>query len=243
LSLLAERGVRCGLIAVEESKEKVGRNYLSQYSGVENSRVRSATLGEEEWNAVLSARESAGRLPIIVTDEPQTCEQAVAAIETMANEYQCGVIAVDHIQRLSLRGNWTGRKVEEVTRMSMMLTSAFKRQGVCGIIVSQLNRPEQKHVEPPPPQMADLRESGAIEQDADAILLLHRSDYYHKGDSRWTPTGKMKVVIAKSRDGKTGWLTLKDELKYQRFADLSQTEQMIAGAAGDSDGEDVPNFK
>ena len=229
LSLFASNGVRCGLVAVEEDQEKVARNYLAQMSGIENSKLAGESLCTEEWESLAFAQSKVSDWPVVICDDCKSAEDVATAIEVMATQYGCTVVATDHIQKLYLRGRWENRN-QEMTRISAMLSATHKRLGVCGILASQLNRPETKHGCPPPPSMHNLRESGSIEQDADAVLFIHREDYYRKAERGFMPTHEAKIVVEKNRDGCTGFFTLIEELKYQRFRELTMTEaQQQAG--------------
>jgi replicative DNA helicase len=240
LSLFAAQGIRCGLVAVEEDGQKVARNYLSALSEIENQKIAAGNLDEQEWGQLTFAQNTASQWPIIICDDCQGAEDVATAIEVLATQYGCGVVATDHIQKLYLRGHWENRN-QEMTRISAMLSARHKRLNVCGILASQLGRPEQKHGCPPPPTMATLRESGALEQDADSVLFIHREDYYYKAKTGHVPNHQAKIIVEKNRDGPTGFLTLIEELQYQRFREMTDTER-IAHLAGGNQPDEVPVF-
>ena len=104
------------------------------------------------------------------------------------------------------------------------LKSLARELDVPVVVLSQLNRsPEGR--EDHRPRMSDLRESGSIEQDADVVMLLHREDYYHRGEQEYEPTNTAEVIIAKQRNGPTGMVPLRFFEKCTRFANPSQIEQ------------------
>jgi replicative DNA helicase len=118
-----------------------------------------------------------------------------------------------------------GGKVEsrqqEVSTMSRYLKGLAKELDIPVVVLSQLNRsPEGR--EGHRPRMSDLRESGSIEQDADVVMLLHRDDYYHRGESGWQDTHTAEIIVAKQRNGPTGVVKLYFDSEFTRFENLSR---------------------
>ncbi len=212
----ASTGIRCGLIAVEETEDKIAGNYLSSESNVENSRIaydyaKWATWEHEE---VDRAAGIVSALPICATDTAFSVGDVMAAAEAMYSQHKCQVIAVDHIHLIA--GSRAESREQQISEISGALKEFIKRKGIVGVVAAQLNRPE-KTLCPPPPALTDLRGSGALEEHADAVLMLHREDYYYRGKSGYTPNGLCQVLIRKNRNGCVGDVVMKADLAHQRF--------------------------
>jgi replicative DNA helicase len=140
-----------------------------------------------------------------------------AKARRLKQRHDIKLVVVDYLQLMS-----TGRKVEnrqqEVAEMSRALKLIAKELNVPVVAVSQLNRGAEQRSDKRP-QLSDLRESGAIEQDADMVILLHREDYYNK-ESR---PGEADLIVAKNRNGPTLDLLVASQLHYSRFADMAQS--------------------
>jgi replicative DNA helicase len=113
---------------------------------------------------------------------------------------------------------------QEISVISRYLKSLAREIDAPVIVLSQLNRAAEGR-EDHRPRMSDLRESGSIEQDADVVMLLHREDYYHRGEEAYEPDNTAEVIIAKQRNGPTGTVKLMFREKCTRFENLSQLEQ------------------
>jgi len=113
---------------------------------------------------------------------------------------------------------------QEITTISRYLKALARELNIPVVVLSQLNRsPEGR--EGHRPRMSDLRESGSIEQDADVVMLLHREDYYHRGDKEYQPDNKAEIIIAKQRNGPTGLVKLMFREQFTRFENISHVEE------------------
>jgi len=116
------------------------------------------------------------------------------------------------------------RGLSQITAISRYIKALARELDIPVVVLSQLNRsPEGR--EGHRPRMSDLRESGSIEQDADVIMLLHREDYYHRGEKDWEANNAADVIIAKQRNGPTGVVTLRFLEKFTRFENASFAEE------------------
>lgn len=223
---IACRNVAVGLVSVEESADKVGRNIVSAIDSIENHNLRKGLLSEAERQKVRVTAEAAKEIPLYINDTASRLSDVVAVITKMAKVRGCRVIVVDYLQLIESEGGNT--REQEVSRISRRLKTVFKQLGVAGLVVAQLNRGnEQGQIRPP--RMSDLRDSGQIEQDADVILLLHRPGYYARenaGDQKDEFAAEDRrcfVIPAKNRDGsRQEDIVLEAELQYQRFRDPSE---------------------
>jgi len=144
---------------------------------------------------------------IFIDDSPEvTATQIRAKARRLKSQRKIGCVLIDYLQLIRSHGRSESRQVE-VAEISRGLKAMARELEVPVIAAAQLNRKPADRTNRRP-QMSDLRESGAIEQDADVIMLLHREDYYHEGEDGYTPTGITDLIIAKQRNGPTGTVPL-----------------------------------
>lgn len=222
---VARDGSPVGLISLEESPAKIARNALASESMVDNHKIRAGNLAREEWDALAEAVTKLQRLPIFISRNARTVDEIRAVASTMKQKHGCKMIMIDHLSRVRA----PGKSIYEVTtNASGAISDLIKDLHVAGIVLCQLNRGPE-HRDDPRPSMSDLRDSGAIEQDADGILLLHREDYFHTGKPNYIATGIAEIIIAKWRDGMRGkTVKVKSDLRYQRFLDFTPQERSDA---------------
>jgi replicative DNA helicase len=213
LRQFAQLDLRVGLIAVEEDRQKIAGNYIADAASIENDQIAYGAWSRSESSAVAAALPSLTKLSWMGTDAAHTLDEISAAVDAMAIRHGCQVIAVDHLHLIEHEAE---NRERELTQISGTLKRLAKQRGICLIAAAQLSRPP-KGTCPPPPAMTDLRGSGGIEEHADALLLLHREDYYRRFEEGYQPNGLCRVIAAKNRNGQVGELDLKAVLKFQRF--------------------------
>lgn len=225
----SRRGVPSGLVAIEENRAKIGQNYLSVESGIENERIsRPQSIGMEEWHELAGATGRLSGVPIVCCDDAFELRDVISAYEQMADR-GCKIIAIDHIHLLTLSGSARREnRNAELTEISRQLKRVIKRTNTVGIVVAQLSRPEQKRGNPGPPTMRDLRDCGSLEQDADAIALIHRPAYYAERDQfgrvQSDDPDRCEVHVVKVRNGPSGLIVLREDLRCQRFFEAGTAE-------------------
>jgi len=199
---VAKSGIPVGIIAAEESRQKIASNYLAGASGVENSKIVFNRLGEEEWNQIYSAAPELMKLPIHIDDAHRKLSEVESTARRMVKKHGCGLIVVDHLHLLD--GETEANRTQEITKISCALKSMFKELGVAGVVAAQLNRNVDDRK---PPELRNLRDSGSLEADGDLILMLHREDYYRwKDDPQgFRPDHRLRVFVNKNKDGGVGW--------------------------------------
>ena len=136
------------------------------------------------------------------------------------NLYGIECIMVDYLQLMHLGSGRVESRQQEIGTISRYLKALARELDVPVVVLSQLNRGVEGR-EGHRPRMSDLRESGSIEQDADVIILLHRDDYYHRGDLEWDKTNMSEIIVAKQRNGPTGTVKLTFSEERTRFENLS----------------------
>jgi replicative DNA helicase len=155
---------------------------------------------------------------VFIDDTPALSPVALAAkARRLKREHDLGLIVIDYLQLMQVPGNSENRATE-ISEISRSLKALAKELNVPVIALSQLNRSLETRTDKRP-VMADLRESGAIEQDADVIVFIYRDDYYNKENS--PDKGLAEVIIGKQRNGPTGSVKLKFFGEYTRFDNLS----------------------
>jgi len=213
---LTRRGVRFGVISVEESKFKIAENTLSNQSGVINNRIAFGKLDDSEWRRLAAALPELAQLPFFICDTVRKLSAIIAAIHVMKYEHGCEVIAVDHLHIID--GESDDNREREISKISAELKWVWKDLGVAGIEAAQLNRASGKDR----PSLASLRDSGSLEQDADVVLLLHREDYYRDAKSKVPPTNVLECLIPKNKDGAPGNVRVNYDGARQQVSDLPE---------------------
>jgi len=218
-----EMGISVALFSLEMSKEQLAIRMLSSEARVDSQRLRKGFLGETDWPKLTTA---AGRLSdasIYIDDTP-----AISVLEMKAKsrrlkaEKGLGLIVLDYLQLMRGRNTSLPRE-QEISEISRSLKALAKELDVPVVALSQLNRQVEARTDKRP-YMADLRESGAIEQDADVILFIYRDELYNKSEDN-PEKGLAEIIIGKQRNGPTGKVKLAFLNEYTRFENLTTTKE------------------
>ena len=186
---------------------------------VESQRLRTGKLLPDDWPRLTAACDKLAKAPIYVDDTGSITMMEIRskARRLKSREPSLGLIVVDYMQ-LMTSGKRVESRQQEVSEFSRQLKLLAKELEVPVVAISQLNRgPEQRTDKRP--MLADLRESGSLEQDADMVVLIHRPDAWERDDPR---AGEADLILAKHRAGPTATVTVAHQLHYSRFADLAQ---------------------
>ncbi len=208
---MAKNKNKCILFSREMSKEQLTERILSNISGIDSQLMRTAkNLTEKDWIELNKASNEIFNLPITINDEAFDTQQIRAACRELKNKNELGIVAIDYLQRCKTTKK-TATREREVAEMSWdfkQLACEFK---IPVIVLSQFSRESQKQKREP--VMSDLRDSGAIEQDADNIVFLHVPE-----DTDTTQNiFDIKVILSKQRNGPTGFFHLRYCRKTFRF--------------------------
>lgn len=215
-----EAGIPVAIFSLEMSKEQLALRMLSSEARVDSQRIRRGFLGEADWPKLITA---AGRLSealIFIDDTP-----AISALEMKAkarrlkSEVNLGLIILDYLQ-LMRGGGYKDSREQEISEISRSLKTLAKELNVPVIALSQLNRKVEDRTNKRP-QMADLRDSGAIEQDADLIAFIYRDEVYDKSEEN-PEKGMAEIIVGKQRNGPTGMVKLAFQDKFARFENLAR---------------------
>ena len=202
------------VFSLEMSTEELANRMLSSHSGVTNNKFRKGDLVDNEWIRLNQSAEILSKTNIYLDDTPGiTVPQIKAKLRRLKN---VDLVIIDYLQLME-SAKKTDSRTQEVSDISRALKLMAKEFGIPVIALSQLSRGPESRPDKRP-QMSDLRESGAIEQDADMILLLYRDDYYNKENS--DNPGVCECIIAKNRHGSAGTVELAWSGENTRFSDL-----------------------
>lgn len=219
VALRAEQPVL--IFSLEMSKEQLVDRMLSMESGVDAWNIRTGNLSDNDFEKIGRAMGSLGEAPIYIDDTPGI---TVSDMRTKArreqHQRQLGLIIVDYLQLMSggSRFGGDGNRVQEISEISRGLKAMARELNVPLIALSQLSRSVESR-SPQIPQLADLRESGSIEQDADVVAFIYREDYYNPDTERKNITD---ILIRKHRNGPIGSIELYFNKDKQAFQDIDK---------------------
>lgn len=213
----ASAGSKIMLFSLEMGAAQLGYRMLSCYSGVEISRLRAGRVSESDWLAISRAQSRLAEMSIIIND---FSELTVHRIEALAKPEQPDLIVIDYCTLLDGPGD---SDTAIVTNNTKKLKILARKLNIPIILLSQLSRAVEGRSNKRP-IMADLRQSGSVEQDADLILMLYREEYYNP---ETVDRGIVEVNLVKHRNGPTGMVKLLFEPQYTRFRNIAR--QTIGG--------------
>ena len=206
--------------SLEMSKEQLVQRMLCSHAKVELHKVRTGYLATQDWPKLITAAGKLSEAPIFVDDTPAISVLELRAKARRLKSYQdIKLIILDYLQLMRGTGRSENRQ-QEISEISRSLKALAKELNVPVLAVSQLSRAVEARADHRP-QLSDLRESGAIEQDADLVALLLREEYYNPTEEN---KGIAEVIIAKQRQGPTGVIKLAFIKEYTRFENLAKME-------------------
>lgn len=227
-----EAGYGVLFCSLEMPKEQLAARLLASEARVDMSNIRSGSMSREDWSKLTEAASRLARLPLWLDDAPAlTLMDLRAKVRRLQAEIargdgpnrlgRLGLVVVDYLQLMQGRRD-AGSREQEISELSRGLKQLAKEMRVPVLALSQLNRAvETRTSKDKRPQLSDLRESGAIEQDADTILFIYRDDYYFKDSES---KGVAEIIVAKQRNGPTGSVMTRFTAAYTRFDNLEAEE-------------------
>ena len=233
-----------GVFSLEMSAEQLALRMLCGRARVSQQRLRAKRLNEEEWLRLTRAG-SLAEAKIFIDD---SAALSTLELKAKARRLQSGegahVLIVDYIQMMHGSGRFENRQ-QEMSHISYSLKTIAKELGVPVIACSQLSRQVEQRGGEKRPQLSDLRESGAIEQDADVVMFVYRPELYYAGVERNDPKyleveGKAEIIVAKQRNGPTGKVDLAFVKEYSRFENLAVRPPDLPPGAEPVDSSDIP---
>ena len=211
---------RCvAIFSLEMSKEQLTNRLFSMESHVDAQKIRTGDLTEQEWAELLESAGSIGESRLIIDDTPAiTVQEMRSKCRKYKMEFGLEMVIIDYLQLMSGSGKSGESRQQEISEISRSLKALARELNVPVISLSQLSRA----VESRPnhrPMLSDLRESGAIEQDADVVMFIYRDDYYNQDSDK---KGIAEIIIAKQRNGPTGTVELSWQPSTTKFANLAR---------------------
>jgi replicative DNA helicase len=206
------------LFSLEMGTSEITMRLLSAEARVPLQRMRTGHMNDDDWNKLARRMGEAASAPMFIDDSPNmTMMEIRAKARRLKQRHDLKLVVLDYLQLMSSPRRVENRQ-QEVAEMSRSLKLLAKELEVPVVAISQLNRGAEQRSDKRP-QLSDLRESGAIEQDADMVILLHREDAYEKESAR---AGEADLIVAKNRNGPTQDVVVSSQLHYSRFVDMQQ---------------------
>jgi replicative DNA helicase len=207
------------IFSLEMSKEQLANRLLSMETNVDSQKLRTGNLADSDWDTIVEGINTLGNANLIIDDTPGiSITELRSKCRKMKLEHGLSMVIIDYLQLMSGSGKNRDNRQQEISDISRSLKALAREMNVPVVALSQLSRacetrPDHR------PMMSDLRESGAIEQDADVVMFLYRDDYYNKDTE--TPN-IAEVIIAKQRNGPIGTVNLLWQPEYTKFVNLAK---------------------
>ena len=208
--------IPCAIFSLEMSKEQLMNRLFAQESHVDSQHIRTGQMKDDEWAKLVEAADTISSSGLIIDDTPGiTMSQLRSKARKYKLDHDIAIIFIDYLQLMAGNGR-TDNRQQEISDISRALKSLARELDIPIIALSQLNRSVEQR-EDHRPMLSDLRESGAIEQDADVVMFIYRDDYYHKDSEE---QGIAEVIVAKQRNGPIGTVKLVWLPQYTRFVNM-----------------------
>ncbi|MEW6413397.1 MAG: replicative DNA helicase [Candidatus Zixiibacteriota bacterium] len=234
-----------GVFSIEMSSEALALRMLCGRARVSQQRLRAGKLRKEEWPKLTVAGGSLSEAPIFIDDSPMLSSLEMRAkARRLKAQHDIGLIIVDYIQMMHASGRHENRQ-QEIASISRAMKVLAKEIDIPVIACSQLSRMVEQRGGEKRPQLSDLRESGAIEQDADVVMFVYRSEHYmshvEKTDPKYLEVeGKAEIIVAKQRNGPTGVVNLAFVKDFARFENLAAGYRELPPGAEPVEGQEIP---
>ena len=218
-----------GVFSMEMPGDSLAMRMMSSLGRVSQQRVRTGQLEDEDWPRITSAVQMLSQASLFIDDTPSLSPAELRArARRLKREHGLSLIVIDYLQLMQISGSVENRATE-IAEISRGLKSLAKELSVPVIALSQLNRSLEQRQDKRP-VMSDLRESGAIEQDADLIAFIYRDEVYNPDSP---DKGKAEIIVGKQRNGPIGVVSLTFLGKYTRFENFVSDTYGYEGGLGD----------
>ena len=214
------KNLTLAIFSLEMSKEQLVNRMFSMESNVDSQKLRTGQMNDQEWERLIESAGVIGKSSLIIDDTPGI---SIAELRSKCRKYKLehdlSMIIIDYLQLMTGSGKGDSRQ-QEISDISRSLKALARELSVPVIALSQLSRAVEQRPDHRP-MLSDLRESGAIEQDADVVMFIYRDDYYdHDSEKK----GIAEIIIAKQRNGPIGTVELAWLPEYQRFVNLEHRQ-------------------
>lgn len=206
--------ITVAIFSLEMSQDQLAKRLLAMNSRVDSQKIRTGNLTAEEWQKLMESARIIGNSSLIIDDTSSiTVSELRSKCRKLKLERNLGLVIIDYLQLMSGNKRAESRQ-QEISEISRSLKALAREINVPVIALSQLSRAVEQRPDKRP-MLSDLRESGAIEQDADVVMFIYRDDYYHHDSQE---PGVTEIIIGKQRNGPTGTIKLAWLAQYMKFA-------------------------
>jgi replicative DNA helicase len=219
-----EAGVPTLYVSLEMARLELAQRMLCSQGRIDANKFRSGFLSGEDRKKLVEASNRLSKAPLWVDDTPsRTCTEIAACARRLKRRHNLGLVIIDYLQLIQ-PDDPRDQRQEQVAKMARRLKGLARELKIPVFCLAQLNRQVEAGREGHRPRLSHLRESGAIEQDADVVMFIHREEYYHTREEAIEKgiAGQADVIVAKQRNGPTGDVKLAWFDKFTRFEDLAQ---------------------
>ena len=214
------KNLTLAIFSLEMSKEQLVNRMFSMESNVDSQKLRTGQMNDQEWERLIESAGVIGKSSLIIDDTPGI---SIAELRSKCRKYKLehdlSMIIIDYLQLMTGSGKGDSRQ-QEISDISRSLKALARELSVPVIALSQLSRAVEQRPDHRP-MLSDLRESGAIEQDADVVMFIYRDEYYNHDSEK---KGIAEIIIAKQRNGPIGTVELAWLPEYQRFVNLEHRQ-------------------
>lgn len=211
------------IFSLEMSKEQLVNRMLSMESRVSSQKLRTGKLEDDEWEKLIESAQIIGNSNLIIDDTPSiSISELRSKCRKYKMEHNLSVVIIDYLQLMSAGDKAPDSRQQQISDISRSLKALARELSVPVLALSQLSRAVEQRPDHRP-MLSDLRESGAIEQDADVVMFLYRDDYYNKDTDR---PNVAEVIIAKQRNGPVGTIELAWKAELTKFLNLDHRRNM-----------------
>lgn len=208
------------IFSLEMSKDQLVKRIIAMNAKVDSQAMRTGDLQDDDWLKIVESARDIGSSNLIIDDTPSiTVQELRSKCRKLKLERNLGLVIIDYLQLMSGGSKKSESKQQEVSEISRSLKAVAREINAPVIALSQLSRAVEQRPDKRP-MMSDLRESGAIEQDADVIMFIYRDDYYNKESK---DAGVSEIINGKQRNGPTGTVKLAWLSQYTKFANLDRS--------------------
>jgi replicative DNA helicase len=221
-----DANIPVALFSLEMSKEQLSLRMLCSEARIDSSRLRGGFFSMEDWHRLTDAAGILSESPIYIDDSPSlTAMEIRAKARRLKMDKNIGLVIIDYLQLMQGRASAERRDIE-ISEISRALKSLAKELQLPVLALSQLNRMLEQRTDKRP-RLSDLRESGALEQDADVVAFIYRDEVYNKEEDN-PRRGVAEILLSKQRNGPTGDVHLTFLNSFTRFENLA-SEEVVAG--------------
>ncbi len=210
--------ITTAIFSLEMSKDQLVKRIISMNSKVDSQAIRSGELIDEDWVKIAESARSIGNSNLIIDDTPGiSISELRSKCRKYKLEHNLGMVIIDYLQLMS-GGKKAESRQQEISEISRSLKALAREINAPVVALSQLSRAVEQRPDKRP-MLSDLRESGAIEQDADVVMFIYRDDYYNHDSEE---AGVSEIIIGKQRNGPTGTIKLAWQSQFTKFANLER---------------------